>query len=263
MKTLLAIEWLKIKRHRTFWVMAALFLALLPLWNLGISGGIISLGNKGVNLFSQDYTFPGAWHSYGYWGSVFVLFLSILVITITCNEFTFRTQRQNVIDGWSRMDFFHGKVALIVAFSFIAALYLFVAGGMHGGLYSGTFAGIFSEIKLVAYFFLLSLNYMGFALILALLIKRSGLTISLFLLYAILVETFAVFTINYLAGERYGNLLPLQASDTLLPFPWPPMIKRAIDGQAHFPDGIYVGASLFWCAVYYVSGRALISKRDL
>lgn len=263
MKTLLAIEWLKIKRYRTFWVMAGLFLLLLPLWNIGISSGIISIGGKGINLFSPDYTFPGAWRSYGYWAGVFVLFLSILVITVTCNEYTFRTQRQNVIDGWSRIDFFHGKVLLVLAFSALVTLYLFIVGGLHGGVFSGSFASLFSGIKLVGYFFLLALNYMGFALLIALLIKRSGLAISLFLLYAILAETFAVFIINHFAGDKYGNLLPLQASDVLLPFPLPQQIKSMVKPKSDFADGIYIGATLFWCAVYYVSGRALISKRDL
>jgi ABC-2 type transport system permease protein len=52
MKELLAIEWMKIRRYRTFWVLAGLFLLLLPIWNIEVAYGFINLGGgkNGVNF---------------------------------------------------------------------------------------------------------------------------------------------------------------------------------------------------------------------
>src|SRR5262245_35861746 len=113
MNNLLAIEWLKIRRYRAFWLLIGLFAVLLALWNYQISKGVVQMGAQGVNVLSNAYTFPDVWSNLGWWGGIFVLFLAILIITLTCNEFTFRTHRQNVIDGWSRLDFYHAKVALV------------------------------------------------------------------------------------------------------------------------------------------------------
>ena len=263
MKTLLGIEWLKIKRYRTFWVLTGFFILLLPLWNFEIYNGVIRMGGKGVNLLSQAYSFPAVWSNYGFWGSIFVLFLSILIITITCNEYTFRTHRQNVIDGWSRLKFFHGKVALVLALSLAATLYLFIAGGLMGAIASGSFSEILSSFSEVGFFFLLVLNYLGFALFIALWIRRSGLAISLFLLYSLIIETILSATINHYSGTKYGNLLPLQASDELLPFPMMRMAASMMAPSTQLPNTLYAGVTLLWCALYYFGGRAILLKKDL
>src|SRR5688572_6830858 len=103
MKQLLAIEWLKIKRYRTFWILTGFFLVLLPLLNYQILHGMVKIGGGGINLLSQSYSFPAVWGNVGFWGSIFILFLSILIIILTTNEFNFRTHRQNVIDGLKRI----------------------------------------------------------------------------------------------------------------------------------------------------------------
>ncbi|HYD20756.1 MAG TPA: ABC transporter permease, partial [Flavipsychrobacter sp.] len=97
MKALLAIEWLKIKRYRTFWILAAFFTVLLPLWNYMIASGMMQMGGGGVNFLNRAYSFPGVWENVGFWASIFIIFLSMLVIILTTNEYTYRTHRQNVI----------------------------------------------------------------------------------------------------------------------------------------------------------------------
>ena len=145
MRTLLAIEWLKIKRYPTFWILAGFFLMLLPLWNYQISSGIIQLGGGNINLFDRAYSFPGVWSNVGFWGSVFIVFMSILVIILTTNEFSYRTHRQNVIDGWSRMQFYHAKVWLVVLLSLLATAYLFLIGVAFGLSHSGSIGDIFDK----------------------------------------------------------------------------------------------------------------------
>ncbi len=260
---LLSIEWLKIKRYRTFWVLAGLFLLLLPLWNYEVASGFIKLGGKGgVNFLSTAYSFPQVWGNMGFWGSIFIMFISILVIILTTNEYTFRTNRQNVIDGWDRMQFFHAKVMLVVLLSVAATVYLFILGMVFGSGYSGSFSGLFSEIQQVGYFFILSLNYLGFGLFLAIWIRKSGLAIGLFLLYSLIIENIVKGTINHYSDMPVGNLMPLQASDELLPFPLMQMAKSILGGESTISMTTYALVATGWCAVYYFGARAILLRND-
>ncbi|MCW3123090.1 MAG: hypothetical protein JWQ38_2582 [Flavipsychrobacter sp.] len=265
MKELLAIEWLKIKRYRTFWILAGLFLLLMPLWNIEVANGMLKFGGNakgGLNFLSTAYSFPEVWGNLGFWGSIFIMFLSILVIILTTNEYAYRTNRQNIIDGMKRIEFFHAKVALVLLLSVLATVYLFVLGLAFGGVNSGSLSGLFSQFQQVGYFFLLSLDYLGFALFLALWIRRSGLAIGLFLLYSMIIENIARGLLNSMMDKPFGNFLPLQASDELLPFPLMQMAKTMMGSGTGINMTTYATITVAWCAVYYFAGRMLLLRND-
>lgn len=160
------------------------------------------------------------------------------------------------------MQFFNAKVLLVVLLSFIVTLYLFLLGGVFGRAYSGSFSGLFNEFKQVCYFFLLSLDYLGFALFISIWIKRSGLAIGLFLLYSLIIENILKGSINYYADTPWGNLLPLQASDELLPFPMLQMAKAMMAATPTLSMTTYAWVAIGWCLVYYFAGRAILLRND-
>jgi len=263
---LLAIEWLKIKRYRTFWILIGFFVVLLFLWNYEAMKGNIMLGNSkknhGISIVNSDYSFPQAWSNLGYWGSLFIIFISILVIILTTNEYTYRTNRQNVIDGWKRQQFFHSKVLVVVMLSIFSSLFVVLLGAVLRLSQSGSLTGFFTGFHQMAYFFLLSLDYLGFALFIAIWIKRSGLAIGLFLLYSTIIETILKAVVNNYADKSYGNFLPLQASDELLPFPFPQMIKPMMSASPSFSMHTYALVAVGWCLVYYFVARAMLLRND-
>ena len=265
MNELLAIEWLKIKRYKTFWVLAGLFVLLLPLWNYEIANGFIKLGGNGkngINFLSTAYAFPQVWGNLGFWGSIFIIFLSILVIIMTTNEYTFRTNRQNVMDGWTRMQFYHGKVLLVVMLSLLATAFVFILGAIMGGYYSGSLNSLFTDFEQVGYFFLLSLDYLGFALFIAIWIRKSGLAIGLFLLYSMIIENILKGIVNHYADMPYGNLLMLQSSDELLPFPLMQMAKAMMKTGPSISMTTYALVTVGWCCIYYFAARILLVRND-
>lgn len=264
MKGFLAIEWLKIKRFRTFWILVGLFVLLLPFWNYEIATGVIRTGNgkKGINFLSTQYSFPEVWHNLGWWGSIFILFISILVIIIVTQEFSYRTSRQNIIDGWEKLQFYHAKIYLVITFAFFVTLYFFLLGLIFGRAYSGSFTGLFDEFQLTAYFFLLSLDYLGFALLIAFFIKKSGLAIGLFLLYSFIIENLLRSIINHNTEKPWGNLLPLQASDELFPFPLMRMARAAMGPVPTLSVSTYALATAGWCLIYYFACRVILLKKD-
>jgi ABC-2 type transport system permease protein len=198
----------------------------------------------------------------GFWASIFIMFISILIIILTTNEYAYRTNRQNIIDGWNRMQFYHAKVVLVIVLSFVATLYLFLLGMLFGWVNSGSLRDLFSEFQQVGYFFLLSLDYLGFAVFIAIWIKRSGLAIGLFLLYSMIIENILKGIINHYADKPVGNLLPLQASDELLPFPLLQMARAMLPMGATISMTTYAMVAIGWCAVYYFAGRMILNKTD-
>lgn len=266
MRSQLAIEWMKVKKYRTFWVLTGLFMLVLPLWNYQISKGVIEMGGsaagQGVNFFKSAYSFPEVWGNVGFWAGMFITFLSILMIILTTNEFSFRTNRQNVMDGWSRLQFFHAKIAVVVVLSLLAAVYVFLVGLLLGVSNSRSVGNMFDGISKVGYFFLLALNYLGFALLVAILIRRSGLAIGLFVLYAYVAENMLKGLFSFFTNSHMGEYLPLQSSDELLPFQLLKMLRQMVSPTVEPAVTTYVVASVCWCAVYYFAGRAILMRRD-
>jgi len=217
---------------------------------------------NGINLLNTAYYFPQVWSNLGFWGSIFILFLSILVIILTTNEYAFRTHRQNVIDGWNKLEFYHAKVLMVLVLSVAATVYLFLLGLLFGGINGHSLDGLFDEFSPVGYFLLLSLDYLGLALFIALAVRRSGLAIGLFLLYAMIIENILKGLIMHYADMSWGNLLLLQSSDELLPFPFTRMAKAILFKGKIFSDNIYVMVTIMWCVVYYVAGRLLLLRKD-
>ena len=261
MRSLLAIEWLKIRRFRTFWILIGFFVLLLPAWNYGISNGIMKLGGANINLLSQAYTFSNVWQNLGFWTSIFVVFLSILTIILTTNEYQYRTNRQNVIDGWSRLDFYHAKWQVVAGLSIFTTLFVFIIGVVFGATY-GSIASFPGNIIYLFYVWVLSLNYYAFALLLSIFFKRSGIAIGIFFLYSMIIESLASKLTNWAGDTDLGNFMPLQCSDELLPFPLTDMVKSIAGVAAGPPPWVFVITSFAWIVIYYVAGRLKLLSSD-
>jgi len=137
----------------------------------------------------------------------------------------FRTNRQNVIDGWSKLDFMHGKILLVLVISIIATLWLWLIGLIFGSLQTGD-AGPFVSNDKVLYFFIYTFNHLFFALLLGFLLKRSGLAIGMYFLYIMILEFILKAIINHNIHDEYGSFLPLESSDNLLPLPLSETVKK-------------------------------------
>ncbi len=261
MQSLLAIEWMKLKRYRTFWILIGFFTLLLAFWNYGISGGFLKIGAGDINILNQAYTFSYVWQNLGFWAGVFVAFLSVLVVIVTTNEYQFRTNRQNVIDGWSRMQFYHAKWLVVLSLAILTTFYVFILGIIFGASY-GSMDYFPGKISKLFYVFIIALNYYGFALLLSLFFKRSGITIGLFFLYSMILETLLRGLINWKIKHSIGNFLPLQSSDELLPFPLMDMMKTMANVPQSLPDWGYVLASFCWITLYYFVGRQKLVRSD-
>ena len=187
---ILQAEWLKLKGYKTFWIMLALhFLGLILIaWGLDYLGNKIlksTLGNK-ANFLSFPITeYSDIWLHLT-WLAVFIrFFLGMLVITTITNEFSYKTARQNIIDGWSREHFFLAKVCQIFILVSLSTLFLVLISLVMALMSNASsLAYFFSKIDYLFYYFLQVLVYLSFCLLLGILIRRSGLAIVILMAYA-------------------------------------------------------------------------------
>lgn len=261
MINLLKIEWLKIRKYNTFWILTGLFIVLLFAWNYFVGSGILKLGNANVNVINTNYTFPSVWENVGHWTKFFSGLLAIIVIILTTNEYQFRTNRQNVIDGWQRQQFFHAKWLIVVLMSIIVTAFTTLLGMGFALWHGSSFSNMTEHMDRMLYVFVMTMNYFGFALTLSFLIRKSGMTTIMFLLYAYIIEVMSQQFLNWKIPSHPGDFLPMQCSAELLNFPMMDMMKNmmAKTGPTHTTLML---VSVGWIIVYYIVGRLRLLKSD-
>ncbi len=108
----LRVEWLKLKYYRTFWILLAIIVVCIPAFNY-VSYDITDNSfpkMNGKSLLGTPFSFPYVWSTVPYLAGILMFMPAILIITLFTNEYSFRTHRQNIIDGWSRARFIHIKL---------------------------------------------------------------------------------------------------------------------------------------------------------
>lgn len=265
MMHLLKIEWLKIKGYKTFWVLATLFLVSI----LGVNYFVfnikqgISEGSAQANaIIGSPFDFPNVWHTITYFSSFLLFIPGLMIITSITNEYTYKTHRQNIIDGWSRQQFIHVKIALIVIIAIISTLFVFLTSILYGFIAGSTFS--FDKIEFIGYFFIQALSYCMLALLLSVLIKRSGLSIGLFFLYAFIIENFLGAIINNTGGNKGingpGDYLPLNATDNLIPFPF---FRNIVQLGTQPSIYLLLGLCAVYLSLYYFFSVRQFKTQDL
>ena len=108
---------------------------------------------------------------------------------------------------------------MAVLFAVVITLVNILTAVFFGSITKGSFST--AGMEYIGYVFLQSIAYMFFALMLAVLFRRSGLAIIIFFLYGLIFEWLitALVTFN-LKATPFGYFLPLQASDVLIPIPF-------------------------------------------
>src|SRR5688572_33347340 len=128
---LLRIEFLKIKTYKTFWIFLVSYVLLILLFG---SSSNSTVADPAAAIFG----FPSVWNSLAQKASFLNILLGILVILLITNEFTFKTFRQNIIDGLSREQAVTAKFIFIIAIAITCILFLFIYG-LTKGLMKGDF----------------------------------------------------------------------------------------------------------------------------
>jgi hypothetical protein len=235
---LLKIEWLKIKNYNAFIILSSFFALGVVAVNYvaySVYKNIISEVNaaKMIGTFSP-YDFDRTWHTTSYFAGCILLLPGLLMIMLVTNEFTYRTHRQNIIDGWSRKQFIEVKIvmALIAA---LASTLLVMLTAFVFGLASGTSFSL-EGFSFTGFFFLKALTYNMVALLISVLIRRTGFATGVFFIYMgfenFVSQLLDIWSIklrrdNTIDLGSMGDYLPMNAADGLLTIPDNPVKSLA------------------------------------
>lgn len=259
---LLRIEWMKVKHYRAFWVFVILYFVSIAGINY-IGYYINSLAEQnipmGEALMGSPYAFPKIWNTIGFMSSWLLYFPGILFIMLLTNEFNFKTHRQNIIDGWERRQFISVKFVFAFLFSLLATIFNILVALLFGWLVKGSTL-TWDGTEFILYIFLQTFSYITFAMFLAVLFRRSGVAMAIFFLFGLIFEWLITAYLNFnLKIDPIGYFLPLQVTDTLIPFPF----GKEIIYKGAPPAWTLVTSDLIYLSAYYFFALKKFTKDDL
>jgi ABC-2 type transport system permease protein len=254
---LLRIEFHKLFPYRTFWVILGIYVLLLVVLVYASSTIVIN----GESLGTATYQFPAIWSRLTYIASYFNLLLGILMIVLVTDEYSFRTMRQQVIDGLSRAELVLAKLYVAVAVAVVATLFLFVLGLYFGLLYSTdkSTAAMFSQVDFLSYYFVQAVAYMALAMLFAFFIRKSGLSIIAFIAYAKIIEPVIHFNIN----DQWDKYMPMKVLSSLTPMPGQELLDQLTTPTGLLSPQWATLPALFYTALFLAGSYATLKFRDL
>ena len=262
------VEWLKIRRYRAFWIFMAMTLLSIPGLNYVIFDLMKNKVPKGTGkaIVGNLFIFPDVWQTVS-WNATWIFILpAILIITLTTNEFTYKTHRQNIIDGWSRQQFISVKLVEVLILALKCTAMVFLTTLVFGCLVNKVPAGVWmwQDARFLFFYFVQALSYLTIAFLMALLIKRAGLAIAAFLIY-ILAENIVVAVGHNLYKLNGVDYLPEEVTARLIPMPYGrKMLQSAADvsfWEHHLP--IYLGVAALYLIIYCVISGRRFTTSDL
>lgn len=267
MLRLLQIEWMKVKNYRTFWILLAITIVGIPAFNYTV----YDLSNnsfpkiKGKSILGTPFSFPDVWQMVSWNSSLLLIIPAVLIITLTTNEFTYKTHRQNVIDGWSRAQFINVKLVEVLLLSILLTIIVAATSIAFGYLLNPVpeNVSVFEHARFVGFFFVEMLSYSMIAFLLSMFVKRAGLAMGIFFIYMI-IEQFVVALLRHKYNVGGVDYLPQEVTDMLIPNPFSqkfmPAEKLAI-WQSHIP--VYLAVSAVYLLLYILVTSWRFRKSDL
>jgi ABC-type transport system involved in multi-copper enzyme maturation permease subunit len=273
-RVLIRNEWFKAQRRLAFLVTFGLFTFITVMEH----GGDLRRAQTDDDF---SYALPNAWGSVFSEDSVLILiFATMAVIMLVSSEFTWRTARQNVIDGLSKTQWFWGKAMLVVMVGLVFVTTKIVVGGGTAALgtdFAATTAPVLTPSVFAAAFALL-LAYLSVAslgLLCSVTIRNSGPAIAVWFFWITLGEQLvpALVTRVLPSLEAAFAYLPFNASQKVLPFwtfdaaAYARVVERAAAAERAAPELpnalLWTGVNAAWVVVFVGVAYWAFRRRDL
>jgi ABC-2 type transport system permease protein len=275
MKKLFQIEKIKALSYPAFKTLMIIHFLLFFLVVLVVSQIQFSIPGFSVKKL---YQFPNIWEFFPWVASWFNLFLAIVVILLVGNEFSFRTFRQNVIDGLSRNDLIRGKMILIFSIAIYTFLMVFIAVMIFGLINSDDYSlnAIFGKSYLLLIYFIQALGYMSLGVLIAIIFRNNALSIIMFILYFFPIEPiirwiFEAHTRRYFPIKIISNLTPMPEFLTMTSENT--FTNEAGNSSLDLQEigltieplsvGLNVGLALVYIAIFISVSTYLLNKKNL
>lgn len=273
---LLKIELKKIVNYKVFWILTGLYFVFLA---LGILMAEFTLNNW-IDNFNKRlpiplphitlYFFPDIWQNMMFFASIryVLIFPAIIIIILITNEFTFKTIRQNLINGMSKQEFLISKLQIIFLLSLIITVILAVVIFLLGVIHTDhlNFSLMTKKIFFVPGFFIQILTFLLFAFFFGFIFRNTGLTIALFTLYILIIEPviYYILKIPYLQPNNISPRLPVNSVLKIVEYPNISSLQKIMG--FHLQDTVSIldcSVPLIYSAVMIGIVFGIMLKRDI
>ena len=269
-RRIIELEYYKFRHYKPFVIILGLYVLCFVLAALSIKGLLDWFldVNKNDDVFQYFikaglplFDFVDIWQNLGWLAAIFKWIPAFIVINSVTIEFSQKTIKQNIIDGLAKREFLASKVALVVFISLGSALLFLFLGLFLGFLYSPVkdMASILRHIEFVGAYGLEVFVFLSMALFAAFLIRKSGITIILFLLYTACIEPIATSFMKY-ECEWEVWYFPVESINLLIRLPFGKYILSHVDDQVMMRD---VLVSMGWAAVFIGLSYLILKRKDL
>lgn len=277
MKRLFLIEYEKLRANRSSRILIGAYFLLLT--SIAFIAAIkFDIGPIKFHLAEQGiFNFPYIWHFNAFIGAFFKIFLAVVIVSMTANEYSNKTIKQNLIDGLSKREFLHSKWIMVIFFAGISTLFIFVVSLILGLIYSNynEISIIVQDLEYLLAYFIKLVAFFAFCLFLGTAIKRSAFALGFLGIWqmfeGICYGLLRWKSPQWLDAEAIYRLFPLNAMSNLLaePFSRLSAVRNLAEQvgeqmnnntQVQFLDILIV---LVWCSIFYLLTYRLLKRRDL
>lgn len=265
---LLKLDLKKLLPYRTFWIVCGLYFFTLAFVTasgmefLKWLAGLFDNFGSSLNISRIPlYHFPDVWQNLTFISGFFKIVLAIMVVISITNEFSYRTIRQNIIDGMSRWEFLQSKILTNLLLSFVSVIMVFTIALVTGFIYSPeiNWQYVFTDLEFFPAYFLEVFTFLSFAMMLGILVQRSGLTIILLLLSRIIEAPIDAYIGNHYSW-RIVDFFPLQSIGNLIAMPFARYAFQEIQDFVTFKA---VAIVLCWMFLFNYLGYLKLKRADI
>lgn len=264
---LLKIDLKKLTSYRTFWVVCGLYFITIGFSTASgmeflkwLASLIEGFGQK-INLDRIPlYHFPDVWLNLVWWSGFFKMLLGIMTVISITNEYTYRTLRQNVIDGLSRWEFLLSKILTNFLLSLLSVVLIFLIALITGFIYTPeiNWNYVFTDLEFYPAYLLEVFSFLSYALMLGILVQRSGLTIILLLL-SYLLE----FIIKTNIDDYMPWILPFFPMESISALVKMPLYRYAFQEIQDYVDPLSVAVAFAWMIAFNYFSYLKLKRSDL
>ncbi len=282
MLRLLQIEFHKLLHNRASRILSIIYFGLLT--SIALIAAIkFEIGPIKFHLAEQGiFNFPYIWHFNTFVAASLKFFLLLVIVSMMSNEYSYKTLKQNLIDGLSKKEFILSKFYIVIVFATVSTVFVFVVSLILGLIYSdfNELPIIFSELQYLIAFFIKLTGFFSFGLFLGILIKRSAFAVAGIIVWLIIESIFKGYlfwifrNLEQSVSQKVNEIMqffPLEAMANLIKEPFTRLgavksVARQVgkeivaDYSIHATDITIV---LAWTTIFIYLSYSLLKKRDL
>ncbi len=261
MMRLLSIEFSKVRNYPTFWILMGVYLLLAG--GFYYMMGLVATSEVLQLPLDYLYGFPKNWNTIAFCASYSNILMGIVLVIIISNDYRFKTQRQNVIDGLSKRDVIMSKVYFALALSIVLTLIMFLVGLLVGLAFESE-SGVFEGVEYIGMYFVQTIGYLMIAFVIAIIFKKPAMSIIFYVLFFWIPGIMSLFipeVVEFFPTRVIGSLTPA-----------PLFSEFTLAAQEQNPDAEmpYMLSeqtrwimALVWTALFVFLSFIVLKRRDL